>query len=141
MTTITAARRIVVTEQDCERLQRLIERHARGRSARECEALDAELERAEIVGAAEVPADVVTMNSRVRFGDVGGVAQHEATLVYPGQADAAQGRISILAPVGAALLGLAVGETIDWPMPDGADRRLVVLDVTYQPERAGDFHL
>ncbi|HEU4582935.1 MAG TPA: GreA/GreB family elongation factor [Polyangiaceae bacterium] len=57
------------------------------------------------------------------------------------QVTAARGRISVLAPVGSALLGLAVGETIEWPLPAGQAKRLRVVEVVYQPEQAGDFHL
>ncbi len=132
-------RRIVLTEQDYDRLQALV-RRAAGKNAREREALEAELDNAEVVDTAEIPADVVTMNSRVRFVDEVSGDERDMTLVYPADADSEQGRISVLAPIGAALLGLSVGQTIDWPMPDGSSRRLRVVSILYQPEAAGDFN-
>jgi regulator of nucleoside diphosphate kinase len=78
------------------------------------------------------------MNSRVLFEDVESGEELEVTLVYPRNADFDQRRISVLAPVGTALLGLAVGESIVWPTPGGTDRRLRVTRLSYQPEAAGD---
>lgn len=132
-------RNIVVTEQDYSRLTRLLAQYGNSRSGRECEALEAELERAEIMPPTAVAPDIVTMRSRVRFRDETSGVEQEATLVYPSEADCKEGRISVLAPIGAALLGLGVGQSIEWPMPDGASHRLRVVEVVYQPEAAGDF--
>lgn len=134
-----AERNIVVTDQDYDRLTQLLARYAGGKRARECTTLEAELERAELVGATEISPDVVTMRSRVRFRDEASGDEHEATLVYPSEASWESGRISILAPVGAALLGVTTGESIVRPMPDGNEKRLRVLEVVYQPEAAGHF--
>ena len=134
------ARRIVLTEQDMARLRRLVAQHSTGKNAKECEALEAELDRAEVVAPTDVPPDVVTMNSRVRFGDADTDEELEATLVYPSDANVDEWRISVLAPIGAALLGLSIGQSIDWPMPSGATKRLRVIGVMYQPEAAGEFH-
>lgn len=133
-------RRIVVTEPDLERLGRLIQGQPR-RNARACDALEDELARADVVAPEEISPDVVTMNSRARFVDEDLREELEMTLVYPRDADVAQGRVSVLAPVGAALLGLAVGQAIEWPLPHGGTRRLRVSAVVYQPEAAGDLHL
>lgn len=122
-----------------DRLRRLVEQNAKGKNAKECEALEAELDRAEVVAPTAVPPEVVTMNSRVRFLDEDTGQQHEATLVYPFQANVSEWRISVLAPVGAALLGLSIGQSIAWPMPGGATKRLRVVSVLYQPEAAGEF--
>lgn len=130
------ARRIVLTEPDVERLRRLVEQHALGRSAKECEALEEELDRAEVVAPADVPPDVVTMNSHLRFNDADTGEEYEATLVYPADANVEERRISVLAPVGAALLGLSIGQVVQWPMPGGVERRLRVTSVLYQPEAA-----
>jgi len=97
-----------------------------------------EIERAEIVEPAAVPRTLVTMNSVVRFVDAESGVESEIKLVFPGHADAESGRISVLAPVGSALLGLSEGDEIDWPLPQGRKRRLRVLRVTYQPEAEGD---
>ena len=121
------------------RLRRLVAQHAVGKNAKECEALEAELDRAEVVAPADVPADVVTMNSRVRFADADTGEEQEATLVYPADANVKESRISVLAPIGAALLGLSIGQFIEWPVPSGATKRLRVVSVLYQPEAAGEF--
>lgn len=96
--------------------------------------LRAELERAMVVPPAIVPADVVTMNSRVRYLDEASGKRREIQLVYPDEADLAAGKVSVFAPVGAALLGLAVDQAIEWDFPGGARRRLRVEAVVYQPE-------
>lgn len=137
---MVSARRIVLTEQDLARLRGLVAQHATGKNAKESEALEAELDRAEVVAPTDIPPDVVTMNSRVRFVDESTGEEHEATLVYPSDANVNEWRISVLAPIGAALLGLSIGQFIDWPMPDRATKRLRVISVLYQPEAAGEFH-
>lgn len=133
-------RHIVVTETDLERLTRLLHGQPE-RNAPACEALEEELSRADVVAPADISPDVVTMNSRARFVDEDAHEELEITLVYPRDADVARGRVSVLAPVGAALLGLAVGQSIAWPLPYGATKRLRVSAVVYQPEAAGDLHL
>jgi regulator of nucleoside diphosphate kinase len=96
--------------------------------------LATELEDAIVVPADRLPCNVVTMHSRVRYVDETTGARREIQIVYPEQADPAEGRVSVLAPVGAALLGLAVGQTIEWPFPDGRLRRLRVEGLLFQPE-------
>ena len=98
--------------------------------------LASELARADIVAALDVPPDVVTMNSRVVFEDATTGRATEVTIVFPQDADVDHGKVSVLAPVGTALLGLAEGESIVWPFPDGSSRCLRVLEVTFQPEAA-----
>lgn len=102
-------------------------------------ALKAELDRAEVVEPRDMPADVISMNSRARIRLHNSGEEREITLCYPADADADSGRISILAPIGSALLGLAVGQQIDWPLPDGSHTRIEVLAVSYQPEADGDY--
>lgn len=128
---MSSERHIVVTESDLLRLSRLVSGATTRRDGRACAALEEELSR----------ADVVTMNSRARFVDEASGEEMELTLVYPREADIASRRVSVLAPVGAALLGLAVGQAIEWPLPAGGARRLRVTEVVYQPEAAGDLHL
>lgn len=94
-----------------------------------------ELERALVVSSAAVPGDVATMNSRVRYADETDGARRTVSLVFPSRADAAKGKVSVLAPVGAALLGLSEGQSIEWEFPDGSRRRLRLEQVVYQPER------
>ena len=87
-----------------------------------------------------MPSDVITMNSRVRFADETSGREMVLTLVYPDKAGA-EGTISVLAPVGIALLGLKKGQSIDWTVPNGRQLKLKIIDIEYQPEASGDFHL
>ena len=98
-----------------------------------------ELDNADIVAADRVPPGVVTMNSRVLFEDTTAGESREITIVFPQDADALRGNVSVLAPVGTALLGLTEGESIIWPFPDGSSRCLRVLKITFQPESEGFF--
>lgn len=93
-----------------------------------------EIARATIHGAARVPADIVTMQSTVQFKDEASGAERTVRLVYPAEADISAGRISILTPVGAGLIGLREGHSIRWPDREGRERRLTILKVT-QPDR------
>jgi len=129
---------IVISSLDLERIEVLLQRLPPAQ-AQDLAALRDELERAEVREPKDMPADVVTMNSRVTAQDEGNGERLELTLVYPAAAGAA-GHVSVLAPVGSALLGLAKGQHIDWPMPDGKRRRLHVVDIAYQPEAAGHYH-
>jgi Transcription elongation factor len=101
--------------------------------------LEAELARAEIVDPKDMPPTVVTMNSIVRFKIESSSEEFNLTLVYPQDADASGGTISILAPVGSALLGLSKGDEIEWPKPGGGMFRVRIEDVIYQPERSGEY--
>ena len=85
------------------------------------------------------PADVVTMNSRVHCREEGSGKDYHLTLVYPKHANADEGKISILAPVGSALLGLKVGQHIDWPAPGGKSLKLTLLELESQPFNGGAF--
>ncbi|MFP5441720.1 MAG: nucleoside diphosphate kinase regulator [Gammaproteobacteria bacterium] len=130
---------ITVSSLDLERLERLLEsqpQHAGGQS----ELLAAELARANVLAPASMPADVVTMNSRVRFAVQPAGREYEMTLVYPRDADGSADKVSVLAPVGAAMLGLKVGDHMSWPAPGGATIDVRIVEVLYQPERAGELH-
>jgi regulator of nucleoside diphosphate kinase len=96
--------------------------------------LERELDRAIVVSSAAVPADLVTMNSLVRYTDENEGVERVVTLVYPPHANAAEGKVSVLAPVGTALLGLSDGQSIEWDFPDGSRRRLRLDQVLRQPE-------
>lgn len=102
--------------------------------------LDVELRLGKVVLPAEMPRDVVTMNSRVRLTDLDSGAELVYTLVFPADADFKAGKISVLAPIGTALLGERVGAEIQWEVPAGV-RRLRIEELLYQPEAAGDYHL
>jgi regulator of nucleoside diphosphate kinase len=121
------AARVQITRLDMDRLRALVEQHTEGRDAAAAERLDAELDRAVVVD--RLPPGVVAVGSRVRYEDERAHGVREAVLVYPSAADAARGRISVLAPIGAALLGLSVGDTIVWPLPDGRETRIRILAV------------
>ncbi|HMV55010.1 MAG TPA: nucleoside diphosphate kinase regulator [Rhodocyclaceae bacterium] len=96
--------------------------------------LRAELERAIVVPPETIPAQVVTMHSRVRYLDESSGERREIQVVYPEEADLAEGKVSVFAPVGAALLGLSVDQAIEWDFPGGGKRRLRVEEVVDQPE-------
>ena len=135
---MTTKPKIVLSSLDADRLSKLLDslpdQAFPGRDD-----LEAELARAEIVPPAEVPPNVVTMNSTVKFRIESSSKEFFLTLVYPKDVDPQGGTISVLAPVGSALLGLAKGDGIEWPNPGGGVLRVRIEDVLYQPERAGDF--
>lgn len=128
---------ILITEQDYERLALLI-MHSNGPNV---STLEEELARAEVVNQKDIPNDVVTMNSIVTFVSKDTGKESEIKLVYPKDADVTKGYVSVLAPVGIALIGLRVGQSIDWPMPNGQPRQLQVTGIKYQPEAQGDWEL
>ncbi|MGN6113440.1 MAG: nucleoside diphosphate kinase regulator [Luteimonas sp.] len=129
---------LVLSRLDCERLEALLEQPAQAGAA--FDALRDELARAEVREPRDMPADAITMNSTARFRDEATGEEREMTLVYPRDADGSADKVSILAPVGSALLGLRAGQSIDWAVPGGRSARLRVLGVRYQPEAAGEYH-
>ncbi|GAO78829.1 nucleoside diphosphate kinase regulator [Sphingopyxis sp. C-1] len=98
-------------------------------SVRFYELLLEEIDRAAICGRADIPSDVVTMGSSVTFTDEKSGAERTIRLVYPAEADISAGRMSILTPVGAGLIGLSVGQSINWPDRGGAEHRLTIVAV------------
>ena len=135
-------RAIYMTEFDMERIQKLVDgTRAWSKKDREfLQNLEEELDRATVVSPQEVPADVVTMNSQVRVLDLNTKKEMVLRLVFPSDADYESGRVSVLAPIGTALLGYRAGDTVEWKVPSGV-RRLKIESVLYQPEAAGDYHL
>lgn len=129
---------IIVSRVDLERLELLLESEA-CRKLPGIGALRSELDRATVVEPAEVPPEVVTMNSTVRFIDDSTGSKFELTLVYPETGGSSE-TVSILAPVGSALLGLSVGQSIFWQVPGGRRLQLRVLEVVHQPEAMGQYH-
>ncbi len=132
-------RTIYVTEPDKKRLEDILDylKNVHRRDRRYAEMLQQELERAEVLEAPDIPPDVITMNSQVRVRDLDTGKVVVYTLVFPRDADFSKNRISILAPIGTALLGYRVGDIIDWKVP-ARTRRLRIEAVLYQPEDAGD---
>jgi len=127
---------IRVSRFDLDRLEPFL--HIYGARA---EALADELARAEILEPAKVPPDLVTMNSRVRIMDEETGEETEITLVFPSGGERAGDDVSVLAPMGSALLGLSVGDRIEWPVPTGRTRRIRVTAIPFQPEAAGRLDL
>jgi regulator of nucleoside diphosphate kinase len=137
---MAARPKIFISTIDAERLARLLD-SLHGQDMPGLDELEHELARAEVVPPEKMPPDVVTMNSTVRFKILSSASKKDffLTLVYPNDVDPEGGTISILAPVGSALLGLPKKGEIEWPMPGGGVLRVRIDDVLYQPERAGDF--
>lgn len=131
--------KIVVSSTDVERLDKLLDSMP-DNSFPAMADLVAELGRAEVVASADVPPSVVTMNSTVKFSVESSNEEFCLTLVYPKDIDASGEKISILAPVGSALLGLSEGDEIEWPRPGGGSVQVRIKEVVYQPERAGEYH-
>jgi regulator of nucleoside diphosphate kinase len=127
-----------ITQQDLDRLSEVVEQYGDGPLRRAAQALETEIERARIVPQDRIPPDVVTMRSRAVCVDLESGKQRELMLVYPDEANHDEGKVSVLAPVGLALLGLQVGDTIRWPMARGRETTLKLLEVRYQPEAAGE---
>ena len=133
----TALPPITLSSLDVERIERLLE-DAAFRAFPGRDQLEAEIGRAQVVDPKEIPAGIVTMNSRVRFAEEDSGREHELELVYPRDAHG-EGKVSVFAPVGSALLGLSIGQDIAWPLPGGRTGRLRIIAVTYQPEAAGEY--
>lgn len=114
---------IMVAEQDYTRLLPLLHDHP---------LLD-ELGRAIVVPVEQMPPEIVRINSLVTYIDESSGVSRSVELVFPEDADITSGKVSVLAPVGSALLGLSIGDTIDWPFPNGDERRLKVIS-TIAPE-------
>lgn len=124
---------IVLSRRDAARIEALLE-SPQWQKHPAAEALLEELARAEVVADADLPADVVGMHASVECVDEDSGERHVISLVYPHEADAGSGKVSILAPVGSALLGLSVGQSIDWNTPDGRKLRLRVTGVQPAPQ-------
>lgn len=116
---------LIITQDDFQKISRLLIA-AQGDLA---ELLQEELNRAFIVTSEELPQDVVAMNSKVSFQDIDSGKELAVTLVYPHEANINENKVSVLAPVGSALIGLRVGQVINWPLPNGKEKRLKVVSV------------
>lgn len=130
---------IILSETDAERLERLLDSLPDSAFPGKAE-LVRELDRADVVDAQHIPPNVVTMNSTVRFKVASSSEEFCLTLVYPKDVEESGGTISILAPVGSALLGLSEGDEIEWPKPGGGRLQVRIEEILYQPERSGDYH-
>lgn len=120
---------IIITKYDKKRLSRFVNHDLRK-----------EISKAQIVEPTDIPNDVITMNSRFKLADLDSGEEMIYTLVFPEEVDIQQNKISIFAPMGLALIGYRVGDIIEWPVPGGV-LRIKVLEILYQPEASGDYHL
>lgn len=134
------ARNIVITKTDQARLLQLLDNPVLLRERSSMRDLVSELNRADIVQPRDIPADIVTMRSRVRIKDRTTNEVTELTVVFPNEANLDEGKISVLAPIGTALLGYRVGDVVSWNVPAGP-KSIEILEIIYQPEAAGDYHL
>ena len=128
---------ILISEQDLNRLETMLEHQTEMTPT--IKHLENELARADVVKPQDIPANVVTMNAKVSITIAPSQEAVEVTLVYPHDFTGEKGQLNILAPVGAAILGLAEGQEIEWPQPDGHTMKVKVEKVIFQPEREGDF--
>jgi regulator of nucleoside diphosphate kinase len=134
---------IYITEMDLDRLRKLISAMSTSdtdKTQEYLETLENGLDQAEIVKLQSIPEDVITMRPKARLLDIDSGKEVVYSLVFPNEADLEKGKISVLAPIGTAMIGYKVGDIIEWEVPAGL-RRLRVEEVLYQPEAAGDYHL
>lgn len=139
---IMSGKSIQITEFDLERLKKLLQdaQYTDYRKSEYLNRLRMEIDRAEVVAPQDIPGDVITMNSTVCLVDLETGEEETYTLVFPENADLRQGKISIFAPIGTAMLGYEVGDIFEWEVPAGK-RRLKVEKILYQPEASGDYNL
>jgi regulator of nucleoside diphosphate kinase len=136
------SRQIFITERDKQRLQKFINEAKEFGSCNQesLKELELELNRAQVVTSLKIPHDIITMNSKVLLKDLDSGEEMIYTLVYPADADLMENKISVLAPVGTAILGFRKGDMVNWKVPGGLVR-LKVEKILYQPEAAGDYDL
>ena len=128
---------IIISEQDLHRLETMLEHQSKMTIT--MQHLEEELARAEVVAPDAIPANVVTMNAKVLITIAPSTEATEITLVYPHDFRGDKGQVNVIAPVGAAILGLAEGQEIELPQPDGHLMKVKIEKVLYQPEREGDY--
>ncbi|SIO65884.1 GreA/GreB family elongation factor [Singulisphaera sp. GP187] len=133
-------KKIYITQFDRDRLDRFLGLPRDEEQNIQLNPLRSELARAVVVAPQEIPADVITMNSTVSLIEIETSEEEVFTLVFPKDADADEGKISVTAPLGTAMLGYRVGDVFDWDVPMGR-KRWRVAKVLYQPEAAGNYEL
>ncbi len=132
---------LIFSDYDVERLEEMLDGYRFATAKRNSvAALADELSKGNVVPASKVPADVVTLNSRIVLHDLDKETRMEVTLVLPAAANFAEGRLSVASPIGTAVLGYTEGDIIEWQVQSGM-KRIQIEKLLYQPERAGDFHL
>jgi regulator of nucleoside diphosphate kinase len=130
---------IYLTETDYQRLHQVVQLQRQTSRPQVSEALSKELKRARIMPSTEIPSDVITMNSVVQIKEIKSATEMEIKIVYPKEANLRR-KVSILAPLGTAILGCRVGDEVDWQVLDNL-LTYKVEKIIYQPEAAGDLHL
>ena len=130
---------ILINRLDAERLQRLID-NADSKDRAVAELLEIELARGEVIDPEDMPDNVVSMNSQVQFTNLSRNTQMIRTLVYPHSIGSVEDALSVTAPIGAGLIGLKVGDIIDWPIPNDENVQLRIDNILWQPEREKQFH-
>jgi len=135
-------RALYLTDYDYERLELLLDNMNRVPQNRreDLSRLEDDLAKCQIVAAAEMPANIVTLHSTVRYLDLDSNKERVVTLVFPSNADLSTGRISIAVPLGTAILGHSEGDLVSWKTFDGI-KTIRIEKVLYQPEASGDYHL
>jgi regulator of nucleoside diphosphate kinase len=133
---------IYITEKDMARLDELLSVTGEriSRDQKHLEELSEELMSAEVVESDDIPSNVITMNSIVLLNDLERSEHMAYTIVFPREANIEQNRVSVLSPLGTAMIGCRVGHVLKFRTPTG-ERRMKVVKILYQPEKAGDFHL
>lgn len=135
-------RTVYITDYDYKRLELLLDiMNSVPQNRRDdLSCLENELETCKVVAPDEMPGNVVTLNSRIKYLDLDTSQEGVVTLVFPSNADQSAGRISVTTPMGAAILGYAEGDVVAWKVYSGK-KTIRIEEVLYQPEAAGDFHL
>lgn len=128
---------IILSEQDLHRLETMLEHQAKLTPT--MQQLENELARADVVAPQDVPSNVVSMNARVMITLGSAAEPNEIVLVYPHEFKGEKGQVNVVAPIGAAILGLSEGQEIEWPQPDGDLMKVKIEKVLYQPEREGKY--
>jgi len=132
-------RGIFITQRNLKRLRALIKIY-NGNDAPHLEHLEDELDDAKVVEPKDIPSDIVTMNSVVRIKDLDTDEEKTFALVLPDKAKMSENRLSIMAPIGAALIGYREGDEIEWKIPSGI-KKFQIAEILYQPERLGNYDL
>lgn len=135
-------RTLYISKNDMEQLLELIDglRSVPKANQGNLDLLEKELYSSVQVEPTDIPHDVVTMNSKVAITDMESGEKITYTLVYPSAANISENKLSILAPLGIALLGYRKGDIVEWSVPSGT-KKYIIDDITYQPESSGDYHL
>lgn len=135
-------RNIFITEFDLKRLRDLISDagSTEYRNSLYVKQLNEELHRAQVVKPQDIPADAITMNTRAVLLDMETNEELEITLVFPQDTNPSQGKVSVFAPIGTAMLGYRVNDVFSWQVPDGV-RKYKVVKILFQPEASGNFDL